>query len=185
METGNIITISVGTISIVSIFGFLCKFLIEKYFSFKEKNYENKLDIKVREFETKLSQVLPERINTIKRIYQLLIELERQVASFVSQQGDEKLLLDSYNTMKKEFYLNEFYFNSTQRIIIKNIINTLFSCYIDMDAFHRYGDIQYLSIDEKREKFKFSKNAQDTLYQELPKIKEELIHEIQDYYQII
>jgi hypothetical protein len=185
METGNIITISVGTLSIVSFLGFLGKFTIEKYFSFKEKNYENKLDIKVKEFETKLSQVLPERITTIKRIYQLLIELERQVASFVNQQGDEKLLLDSYNLMKKEFYLNEFYFNTTQREIIKNILNILFSCYCKMDTFHRYGETEYLSIDEKREKFKFSRDAQDALYKALPKIKEELIHEIQEYYQII
>ena len=56
---------------------------------------------------------------------------------------------------------------------------------IDMSTFHNYGDIQFLSIGERKEKFEFSKNARDTLYKEIPTIKEELIQEIQNYYQII
>jgi hypothetical protein len=184
METGNIVTISVGTITIVSVLGYLIRFSIDKFFAFKEKNYESQLNIKVKEFETKLSQVLPERIIVIKTIFQHIIEVERQASNFVNQQGDEKMLLESYNNIKKEFYLNEFYFNSSQRTIIKKIINEFFACYADMYTFHQYGDVQYLSQDARKEKFEFSKNARSTLDFEIPKIKEELIQEIQTYYQI-
>jgi hypothetical protein len=174
MEIGNIITISVGTISVVSVVAYLLKFSIERFFIFKEKDYANKLDIKIKEFETKLSQILPERIIIIKSLFKLIIEIEQNAHDFVNLKGDENRLLEDLRKLKNEFYTNEYYFTN----------NEFEDCWVNTSLFINYGDARELTEEKNKERFQFAKNARFALRTEIPKIKEEFIHEIQQYYLI-
>jgi hypothetical protein len=185
MIPDNLISFSVGTISISVIIVHLVKFLIERYFAFKEKGYESKLNEKLKEFETKLTHILPERIVIIKNIYKLIIVLEGNTWRYVNQIGDESKVTDALDNLKNEYSLNEFYFSNNQRQLIKNIIKEFVSCWADFVTYEHYGSWNDLPIDLKREKAEFSKSARKSLDNEIPRIKEDLIREIQSYYLIV
>ena len=184
MTIYDLLTYSVGTISAITLIGFLGKFTIEKYFTFKEKSYEKKLDLKIKEFETKLSNVLPERIHVIKSVFRLMIYLETSTWTFLNVNSDDKDVIKALNDFKNEFFLNEFYFSPSQRETITKIIKEYTNCWIDFSTHKEYGEWQSLSVEHKKEKAEFSAAARNAFRIEIPKIKEELIKQIQDYYLI-
>jgi hypothetical protein len=183
MEPNGIITISISTLTF-AVFAFLGRIAIKEYFSFKEKNYENKLDTKLKEFETKLSNILPERILVIKSIYKILIKLQNETMYFIGVNDPGKELLATLNEFELEFALNEFYFNSNQREVLNRLIKEFTNCYIEFSTYKNYGDWQTLSQEEKKEKFEYFRNARNIFQKEIPKIKEEFIELIQRYYLI-
>lgn len=140
---GNILTFSIGTISVSAVIIYISKAVFNKWLEARTLNYQNDLALKLEEFKFEKQKIAEEnrikyvklhedRAEVIKNLYSKLVDMEDFLSSYVNHIKQNKTSEDYFQYIRKELFQsvtdfmiyanrNKIFFDKTINHYIKEI----------------------------------------------------------------